>query len=102
MKRARDVREQLVGLMQRVEIEIVSCLPETTPIRKAITAGYFYHIARLSKGGNYKTIKHNQVRTINFVLVLVYTFIYPGVITDCNDPSEFIAIRRAATLGTLS
>lgn len=61
MKRARDVREQLVGLIQRVEIDLVSCLPETTPIRKAITAGYFYHIARLSKGGNYKTIKHNQV-----------------------------------------
>ncbi|KAG4079462.1 hypothetical protein HA402_005159 [Bradysia odoriphaga] len=60
MKRARDVREQLAGLMQRVEIEMVSCLPETIPIRKAITSGYFYHIARLSKGGNYKTIKHNQ------------------------------------------
>lgn len=61
MKRARDVREQLVGLMERVEIEMVSALPETMPIRKTITAGYFYHIARLSKGGNYKTAKHNQV-----------------------------------------
>lgn len=61
MKRARDVREQLIGLVQRVEIDMVSSLPETMPIRKAITAGYFYHIARLSKGGNYKTIKHNQV-----------------------------------------
>ncbi|ENN78675.1 hypothetical protein YQE_04847, partial [Dendroctonus ponderosae] len=55
MKRARDVREQLVGLMQRVEIEMVSSISETTDIRKAITAGYFYHIARLSKAGNYKT-----------------------------------------------
>ncbi|XP_037041854.1 pre-mRNA-splicing factor ATP-dependent RNA helicase DHX16 [Bradysia coprophila] len=60
MKRARDVREQLAGLMQRVEIDMVSSLPETIPIRKAVTSGYFYHIARLSKGGNYKTIKHNQ------------------------------------------
>lgn len=65
MKRARDVREQLVGLIQRVEIDLVSSLPETTPIRKAITAGYFYHIARLSKGGNYKTIKHNQTVMIH-------------------------------------
>ncbi|XP_061402837.1 pre-mRNA-splicing factor ATP-dependent RNA helicase DHX16 [Musca vetustissima] len=65
MKRARDVREQLVGLMQRVEIDMVSCLPETTNIRKAITAGYFYHVARLSKGGNYKTIKHNQTVMIH-------------------------------------
>ncbi|XP_053693468.1 pre-mRNA-splicing factor ATP-dependent RNA helicase DHX16 [Sabethes cyaneus] len=65
MKRARDVREQLVGLMQRVEIEMVSGLPETINIRKAITAGYFYHISRLSKGGNYKTVKHNQTVMIH-------------------------------------
>ncbi|XP_013105047.1 pre-mRNA-splicing factor ATP-dependent RNA helicase DHX16 isoform X1 [Stomoxys calcitrans] len=65
MKRARDVREQLVGLMQRVEIDMVSCLPETVNIRKAATAGYFYHVARLSKGGNYKTIKHNQTVMIH-------------------------------------
>lgn len=60
IKRARDVREQLAGLMQRVEIEMISSLPETTNIRKALTAGYFYHISKLSKGGNYKTIKHSQ------------------------------------------
>ncbi|XP_055858285.1 pre-mRNA-splicing factor ATP-dependent RNA helicase DHX16 [Episyrphus balteatus] len=65
MKRARDVREQLVGLMQRVEIDMVTCLPETINIRKAITSGYFYHVARLSKGGHYKTIKHNQTVMIH-------------------------------------
>ncbi|XP_004521425.1 putative pre-mRNA-splicing factor ATP-dependent RNA helicase DHX16 [Ceratitis capitata] len=65
MKRARDVREQLVGLMQRVEIDMVSCLPETVNVRKAITAGYFYHVAKLSKSGNYKTIKHNQTVLIH-------------------------------------
>lgn len=61
MRRARDVREQLVELMQRVEIDMVSNVSETDNIRKAITAGYFYHVARLSKGGTYKTVKHNQV-----------------------------------------
>ncbi|XP_026469913.1 pre-mRNA-splicing factor ATP-dependent RNA helicase DHX16-like [Ctenocephalides felis] len=65
LKRARDVREQLVGLMERVEIEMVSGLTETVNIRKAITAGYFYHVARLSKGGNYKTAKHNQTVMIH-------------------------------------
>ncbi|GLV42547.1 lethal (2) 37Cb [Carabus blaptoides fortunei] len=65
MKRARDVREQLVGLMQRVEIDMLSNVSETANIRKAITAGYFYHIARLSKGGSYKTVKHNQGVTIH-------------------------------------
>uniref|UniRef100_A0A8B9HGJ5 RNA helicase n=1 Tax=Astyanax mexicanus TaxID=7994 RepID=A0A8B9HGJ5_ASTMX len=59
MKRARDVREQLEGLMERIEVEVCSANGDSTPIRKSITAGYFYHTARLSKGG-YKTVKHQQ------------------------------------------
>ncbi|XP_072249637.1 pre-mRNA-splicing factor ATP-dependent RNA helicase DHX16 [Leuresthes tenuis] len=59
MRRARDVRDQLEGLMDRIEVEVVSCDGDSMPIRKAVTAGYFYHTARLSKGG-YKTVKHQQ------------------------------------------
>ena len=60
MKRARDIRDQLEALLERVEIELTSNPLDTAAIRKCITAGYFYHTARLSKGGNYKTVKHNQ------------------------------------------
>ena len=60
MKRARDIRDQLQGLLERVEIDVVSNPADTVNIRKAVTAGYFYHTSRLSKGGNYKTVKHNQ------------------------------------------
>uniref|UniRef100_A0A3P9N5R6 RNA helicase n=1 Tax=Poecilia reticulata TaxID=8081 RepID=A0A3P9N5R6_POERE len=59
MRRARDVRDQLEGLMERIEVEVVSCSGDNVPIRKAVTAGYFYHTARLSKGG-YRTVKHQQ------------------------------------------
>ncbi|XP_053743241.1 pre-mRNA-splicing factor ATP-dependent RNA helicase DHX16 [Synchiropus splendidus] len=59
MRRARDVRDQLEGLMDRIEVEVVSCNGDNVPIRKAVTAGYFYHTARLSKGG-YKTVKQQQ------------------------------------------
>lgn len=59
MRRARDVRDQLEGLMDRIEVEVVSSNGDSLPIRKAVTAGYFYHTARLSKGG-YKTVKHQQ------------------------------------------
>ncbi|KAI3361314.1 hypothetical protein L3Q82_013498, partial [Scortum barcoo] len=59
MRRARDVRDQLEGLMDRIEVEVVSSKGDSLPIRKAVTAGYFYHTARLSKGG-YKTVKHQQ------------------------------------------
>ena len=30
------------------------------PVRKAVTAGFFYHAARLSKGGQYKTVKQQH------------------------------------------
>ncbi|CAJ0924802.1 unnamed protein product [Ranitomeya imitator] len=59
LRRARDVREQLEGLMARIEIELTSCEGDSVPIRKAITAGYFYHTARLTRSG-YKTVKKQQ------------------------------------------
>uniref|UniRef100_A0A665U302 Pre-mRNA-splicing factor ATP-dependent RNA helicase DHX16 n=1 Tax=Echeneis naucrates TaxID=173247 RepID=A0A665U302_ECHNA len=59
MRRARDVRDQLEGLMDRIEVEVVSSQGDNVSIRKAVTAGYFYHTSRLSKGG-YKTVKHQQ------------------------------------------
>ncbi|CAD5115917.1 unnamed protein product [Dimorphilus gyrociliatus] len=64
MKRARDVRDQLEGLLQRVEIDILSST-DSVDIRKAITAGFFYHTARLGKGGQYKTVKHQQTVMIH-------------------------------------
>ncbi|KAJ8039315.1 Pre-mRNA-splicing factor ATP-dependent RNA helicase DHX16 [Holothuria leucospilota] len=60
MRRARDVRDQLVGLLERVEIELTSNSMDTVAIRKAVTAGFFYHTAKFSKGGSYKTVKHQQ------------------------------------------
>lgn len=60
MKRARDIRDQLVGLMERVEIQLSTNPADSMAIRKAITAGYFYHVARFSKGGMYKTAKKGQ------------------------------------------
>lgn len=64
--RARDVREQLASLMERVEIELKSDPTDSVAIRKSFTAGYFYHVARLSKdGGSYKTIKSNQTVLIH-------------------------------------
>ena len=34
MRRARDVRDQLEGLMDRIEVEVVSCDGDSMPIRK--------------------------------------------------------------------
>ena len=78
MRRARDVREQLVNLCDRVEIPLKQTPnpndtnslsnvvlytkdpAESVAIRKAITSGFFYHTAKLQKNGVFKTIKHKQ------------------------------------------
>jgi pre-mRNA-splicing factor ATP-dependent RNA helicase DHX16 len=61
--RARDIRDQLAGLCERVEV-VVESNPNSndiTPIQKALTAGYFYHTAQLQKSGDsYRTLKTNQ------------------------------------------
>ncbi|KAI5896703.1 pre-mRNA splicing factor [Schizophyllum commune H4-8] len=63
LSRARDIRDQLAGLCERVEI-VVEPNPNSndiTPIQKAITAGYFYNTAQLQKGGDsYRTLKTNH------------------------------------------
>jgi len=46
MLRAADIRVQLQKSLRRLGVRIVSCSPETEPLRKAITAGYFFNAAR--------------------------------------------------------
>ncbi|KAK8511722.1 hypothetical protein V6N13_029316 [Hibiscus sabdariffa] len=60
MKRARDIRDQLEGLLERVEIELTSCPNDLEAIKKTITSGFFPHSARLQKNGSYRTVKHPQ------------------------------------------
>ncbi|PKU88031.1 putative pre-mRNA-splicing factor ATP-dependent RNA helicase [Dendrobium catenatum] len=60
MKRARDIRDQLEGLLKKVKIEIVSNSSNLDAIKKAITSGFFHHAARLQKTGAYRTVKNPQ------------------------------------------
>ncbi|KER23198.1 hypothetical protein T265_14685, partial [Opisthorchis viverrini] len=59
MKRARDIRDQFVSLLERVEISLTSNPSEHINIRKSITAGFFYHTARFT-GNGYKTVKQKH------------------------------------------
>uniref|UniRef100_A0AAQ4P3Q1 RNA helicase n=1 Tax=Gasterosteus aculeatus aculeatus TaxID=481459 RepID=A0AAQ4P3Q1_GASAC len=54
MRRARDVRDQLEGLMERIEVEVVSSQGDSLPIRKVGETR-----ENLANGG-YKTVKHQQ------------------------------------------
>lgn len=60
LTRARDVRDQLVKLCDRVEVTVSSAGSSEIPlISKALTAGFFPNAARLQKGGDsYRTVKN--------------------------------------------
>lgn len=58
LKRARDIREQLVDMLEKVEIEQTSNPNDVDGIRKSVLSGFFYHTARLRKDGSYVTVKH--------------------------------------------
>jgi pre-mRNA-splicing factor ATP-dependent RNA helicase DHX16 len=63
LSRARDVRDQLARLCDRVEVDPDSSAgaQNIVPIQKAITAGFFPNAARLQKGGDsYRTVKNGQ------------------------------------------
>ena len=60
LRKARDIREQLAGLMERVELEVASNSGDTDAICKATTAGFFYHTARMQKSLDYRTVKNSQ------------------------------------------
>ncbi|XP_057429389.1 pre-mRNA-splicing factor ATP-dependent RNA helicase DEAH1 [Lotus japonicus] len=60
MKQARDIRDQLAGLLERVEIELTSNPNDLDAVKKSITSGFFPHSARLQKNGSYRTVKHPQ------------------------------------------
>ncbi|CEL01525.1 Putative mRNA splicing factor RNA helicase [Aspergillus calidoustus] len=62
LTRARDVRDQLAKLCDRVEVTVSSGGSNNLiPIQKAITAGFFPNAARLQRGGDsYRTVKTGQ------------------------------------------
>lgn len=65
LKAADSVRTQLARICGRLNVPLVSTAFEDKSyyinIRKAITAGYFMQVAHLERGGNYLTVKDNQV-----------------------------------------
>eukprot|EP00301_Raphidiophrys_heterophryoidea_P007365 c12860_g1_i1.p1 GENE.c12860_g1_i1~~c12860_g1_i1.p1 ORF type:complete len:545 (+),score=192.20 c12860_g1_i1:51-1685(+) len=60
MKRAQDVRKQLLTIMDRYRLEIVSAGKNYTRVRKCITSGFFSHSAKKDPLEGYKTISEGQ------------------------------------------
>jgi pre-mRNA-splicing factor ATP-dependent RNA helicase DHX16 len=82
LTRARDVRDQLAKLCERVEVTTSTCgAADLVPIQKAITAGFFPNAARLQRGGDsYRTVKNNNT-----------VYIHPSsVLMDSNPPIKMV------------
>lgn len=82
LTRARDVRDQLAKLCERVEVTISSVgAADLVPISKAITAGFFPNAARLQRGGDsYRTVKNNNT-----------VYVHPSsVLMDSNPPIKMV------------
>ena len=56
MRRAADVRKQLVAIMDRYKHDIISCGKNYNRVRRAITAGFFRHAAKKDPQEGYKTL----------------------------------------------
>jgi ATP-dependent RNA helicase DHX8/PRP22 len=56
MRRAKDVREQLVKIMERYKHSVVSCGRDTQKVRRALCSGFFRNSARKDPQEGYKTL----------------------------------------------
>ncbi|KAI5081195.1 hypothetical protein GOP47_0004378 [Adiantum capillus-veneris] len=60
LRRAEDVHKQLCTIMDRYKLNVVSAGKDPTNIRRAIAAGFFFHVARKDPQEGYKTLVENQ------------------------------------------
>ena len=83
LTRARDVRDQLAKLCERVEVAPSTCgATNLRPIKRAITAGFFPNAARLQKSGDsYRTVKNNTT-----------VWVHPSSVLMSVDPPEKMVV----------
>ena len=60
LRRAKDVRKQLLTIMDKYKLNVITAGKNFTKIRKAITAGFFFHASRKDPQEGYKTLVENQ------------------------------------------
>merc|ERR1719266_406607 len=65
LKRAQDVRKQLVGIMDRHKLDLVSCGKNTAKVQKAICSGFFRNAAKKDPQEGYRTLVDAQMVSIH-------------------------------------
>merc|ERR1719167_132086 len=65
LKRSQDVRKQLLGIMDRHKLDVVSCGQSTTRVQKAICSGFFRNAAKKDPQEGYRTLVDAQMVAIH-------------------------------------
>ena len=60
LRRALDVRKQLVTVMDRYKLELTSCGRDYTKVAKAVVSGFFTHSAKKDPQEGFKTLVEGQ------------------------------------------
>jgi len=60
MKRAADVRKQLLGIMDRYKLDVVSCGRNYVVVCKALVSGFFTNVAKKDPTEGYRTVTDGQ------------------------------------------
>ena len=98
--RARDVRDQLSKLCERVEIEVTGYSNrDSVPVQKSLCAGFFYNSAKLGRDGqSYRGLKSGQSVYIHpsstlFEKGVKYVLYYELVLTSKEYIRSVLEIR---------
>ncbi|CAF0749495.1 unnamed protein product [Didymodactylos carnosus] len=61
LKRAQDIRKQMLGIMDRHKLDVLSCGRNTGLVQKAICSGFFRNAAKRDPQEGYRTLVDSQV-----------------------------------------
>nr|XP_057921814.1 ATP-dependent RNA helicase DHX8-like isoform X1 [Doryrhamphus excisus] len=61
LRRAQDIRKQMMSIMDRHKLDVVSCGKSTMRVQKAICSGFFRNAARRHPQDGYRTLIDQQV-----------------------------------------
>nr|XP_046233744.1 ATP-dependent RNA helicase DHX8-like [Scatophagus argus] len=61
LKRAQDIRKQMLSIMDRHKLDVISCGKATVRVQKAICSGFFRNAAKKHPHDGYRTLVDQQV-----------------------------------------
>jgi ATP-dependent RNA helicase DHX8/PRP22 len=61
LKRAQDIRKQMLGIMDRHKLDVVSCGKNTVKVQKSICSGFFRNVAKRDPQDGFRTLVDNQI-----------------------------------------